>query len=125
MTMFLADRVETAPSGPVTSTLPGPAILPRPLIQSTLFFLNRNSIPLVSWPTLSPLAFIIWGRFSLGVTSMPMPAKSLAACSNSSEACSSDLDGMQPTFRQVPPRVARISTQAAFRPSWPARMAAL
>jgi hypothetical protein len=34
------------------------------------------------------------------------------------------LDGMQPTLRQVPPRLPRPSTQVTFRPSWPARMAA-
>ena len=38
-------------------------------------------------------------------------------------ACSSALEGMQPTFRQVPPSVSRPSTQATFRPSWAARMA--
>ena len=65
------------------------------------------------------------GRFTLAVASMPSPAKSLTASSYISEACSSALEGMQPTFRQVPPRVSRISTQATFRPSWPARIAAL
>lgn len=34
------------------------------------------------------------------------------------------LEGMQPTFRQVPPRVPRPSTQVVFRPSWAALMAA-
>jgi hypothetical protein len=45
------------------------------------------------------------------------------ASSNISEDCSSALEGMQPTFRQVPPSVSRFSTQATFRPSWAARMA--
>ncbi len=36
----------------------------------------------------------------------------------------SAFDGMQPTFRQVPPRVLRCSTQAVFMPSCAARMAA-
>ena len=35
---------------------------------------------------------------------MPRPAKSFLAASNISEACSRALDGMQPTFRQVPPQ---------------------
>ena len=82
-------------------------------------------MPLVSWPTEVAFCFIICGRFSFGVTSMPSSAKSLAAASYISEACSSALDGMQPTFRQVPPSVARFSTQATFSPSWPARIAAL
>ena len=125
MTMFLASRVWTAPLAAVTSTLPLPTILPLPLIHSTLFFLNRNSIPLVRAVTLSSLALCIWPRFSLGSTSMPILANSPLAASHSSEACSRALDGMQPTFRQVPPRVERISTQATLRPSWPARIAAL
>jgi hypothetical protein len=66
---------------PPTSTLPGPAILPAPLIQSTLFFLNRNSTPLVRALTDSAFCCIIWPRFSLGATSMPSTAKSLAAIS--------------------------------------------
>src|SRR5690242_20108030 len=32
---------------------------------------------------------------------------------------------MQPILRQVPPKVPRLSMQALFSPSWPARMAAL
>src|SRR5262249_32384274 len=32
--------------------------------------------------------------------------------------------GMQPMLRQVPPRAARLSTQATRSPSWAARMAA-
>ena len=82
-------------------------------------------MPLVSWPTLSAFCFIIWPRLSLGLTSMPRWANSLPAAANSSEACSRALEGMQPTLRQVPPRVERLSTHAALRPSWPARIAAL
>ena len=40
------------------------------------------------------------------------------------ERSSLTLEGMQPTFRQVPPRVSRFSTQAVFRPSWAALTAA-
>ena len=47
MTMFLASSVGSAPSSALTTTLPGPAMRPKPLTQSTLFFLNRNSMPLV------------------------------------------------------------------------------
>ncbi len=90
-----------------------------------MFFFIRNSTPLVSAVTESAFCFCICGRFSLGATSMPISAKSLAATSNSSEACSSALEGMQPTFRQVPPSVPRFSTIATLSPSWPARMAAL
>ena len=99
--------------------------MPQPFSHSTLFFFIRNSTPLVRAVTLSALLASICCRFSVGFTSMPMPAKSLIAISYSSEACSRALDGMQPTLRQVPPRVARPSTMAVFRPSWPARIAAL
>ena len=43
---------------------------------------------------------------------MPWSPARASVLSNSSDDCSSALDGMQPIFRQVPPRVARFSTQA-------------
>ncbi|MCY1279521.1 hypothetical protein D9M68_492740 [compost metagenome] len=83
-------------------------------------------MPLVRAVTLSAFCFIICARSRLGLTCMPRVANSLpAAASKSSEACSRALEGMQPTFRQVPPRVSRPSTQATFMPSWPALIAAL
>ena len=82
-------------------------------------------MPLVSWATEVAFWAIICTRFRVGFTSMPSSAKWLAAASYISEACSSAFDGMQPTFRQVPPSVAPFSTHATLRPSWPARMAAL
>ena len=83
-------------------------------------------MPLVRAVTLSAFCFIICGRLTVGVpTSMPSVPNSLLAISNSSEACRRAFDGMQPTFRQVPPRVWPFSTQATLRPSWPARIAAL
>ena len=47
-----------------------------------------------------------------------------AASSKSSDAWSSAFDGMQPTLRQVPPSVSRLSAQAVFSPSCAARIAA-
>ncbi|MNP42303.1 hypothetical protein D3C76_1360610 [compost metagenome] len=126
MTMSLACSSVTAPWSSVTLTRPTPSSLPQPLIQSTLFLRNRNSMPLVRPLTLSSFCFIICARLRVGLTSMPRLANSLpTAASYSSEACNRALDGMQPTFRQVPPRVERPSTHATLRPSWPARMAAL
>ena len=81
ITMFFAARVLTEPSAAVTSTMPAPAIRPRPRTQSTLFFLNRNSMPLVRAVTLSAFWAIICARLSFGVTSMPKPANSLPAIS--------------------------------------------
>ena len=57
--------------------------------------------------------------------------ETLRACSYCSEDSSSALDGMQPTLRQVPPSAGfpaglfHSSTQAVFRPSWAARIAAM
>ena len=82
-------------------------------------------MPLVSWPTLSAFCLCICGRSSSGFTLMPREAKPVLASWNISEACSSALDGMHPTFRQVPPSVLRLSTQATLSPSCPARIAAL
>ena len=74
--------------------------------------------------TASSLNFIMAARSSFGVpTPMPIFAKLWPASSNISEACSSAFDGMQPTLRQVPPRVARFSTTATFMPSCAARIA--
>ena len=56
-------------------------------------------------------------------TTMPWSASLCFVSSKFSEDCSSAFDGMQPTFRQVPPSVARFSTQATFSPSCAARMA--
>ena len=47
---------------------------------------------------------------------MPILPKVCPASSNNSEACSSAFDGMQPTLRQVPPKVAFFSTTAVFKP---------
>jgi hypothetical protein len=89
-----------------------------------LFFFSRNSTPLTLPSTPSCLKVIILARSSFGaLTSMPISAKWSRASRKLSEACSSAFDGMQPTFRQVPPKVERFSTTAVFRPSWAARMA--
>ncbi len=65
------------------------------------------------------------------VAVMPCSAKCLLACSKCSEDCSSALEGMQPTFVQVPPGAGppfsffHSSMQATLKPSWAARMAAM
>ena len=76
--MFLAATVSfTAPSGPSTATLPAASIRPVPWSQVILFFLNRNSMPLVVAPTTSPLRFINWAKSSVGApTTMPCWARS-------------------------------------------------
>jgi hypothetical protein len=47
-----------------------------------------------------------------------------AAASKYSEAWSIAFEGMQPTLRQVPPSVSRLSAQAVLSPSCAARIAA-
>ena len=124
MTIDFVSRTCVLPSAVFTSTLPGAVMRPLPMKVSTLFFLSRNSTPLTLPSTPWSLNAIIAGSTSLGVvTPMPILEKLWPASSNSSEACSSAFDGMQPMFRQVPPKVARFSTTAVFRPSWAARMA--
>ena len=119
MTMFFASCTVSP-----TFTLPAPGIEPQPLSQSILFFLNRNSMPLVFWATVSSLYASIWAQSTEGdLPFSPMAAKLCSASCSMWLACSSAFDGMQPTFRQVPPRVSRPSTQAVLRPSWAQRMA--
>ena len=124
--MLRAARVSlTAPSSPTTATEPAASMRPAPRNDATLFFLNRNSMPLVVAPTTSPLRFIICAKSSLGAaTTMPCAARSWPASSNRWEDCRRALEGMQPTLRQVPPSVARFSTTATFMPSCAARIAA-
>ncbi len=126
MTISRASSCAWPPSARSTLTRPSPCKRAQPLIHCTLCLRKRNSTPRVRAATLSSFCFIICARSSSGLTRMPSRANSPPlAAAYSSEACSRALDGMQPTFRQVPPRVSRPSTQATFRPSWPARMAAL
>ena len=92
--------------------------------QATPFFLNRNSTPLVLAATTSFLRACMRARSSLiSPTMMPWSAKPCDSSWKLSVLCSSALDGMQPMLRQVPPSVARFSTQATFMPSWAARRA--
>ncbi|MCY1185839.1 hypothetical protein D9M73_266550 [compost metagenome] len=82
-------------------------------------------MPPVSCVTASIRCACIAGKSSSGVTLMPILAiVPLAAASKYSDACSIALEGMQPTLRQVPPSVSRLSTHAVRRPSCAARIAA-
>ncbi len=82
-------------------------------------------MPLVRSPTTLSLRAIMVARSRLTLEIlMPCPARWFCASAKRSEECSSALEGMQPTLRQVPPSVPRFSTQAVFMPSCAARMAA-
>ena len=81
-------------------------------------------MPLTLAPTTSPFRACMRARSSeTAPTLTPCSASLCVASWKCSEDCSSAFDGMQPTFRQVPPSVARFSTQATFMPSWAARIA--
>ncbi|MNR30539.1 hypothetical protein D3C85_1480020 [compost metagenome] len=81
---------------------------------------------MMSFLRASILATSIWAPSTL----MPCFWKSCCTAWKFSDDCSSALDGMQPTFRQVPPSEGLpsgflvASTQAVLKPSWAARMAA-
>ena len=120
MTMFFARTVRSP-----TLTVSALSKLAWPFSHSILFFLNRNSMPPVRPLTASRRWAVHRSRSSSGVTLMPILAIAPpAAASKYSDAWSSALDGMQPTLRQVPPSVSRLSAQAVFRPSCAARIAA-
>ena len=63
-TIFLAVISCVAPLGSVTLILPGPEILAKPRIISTLFFFSRNSTPLASLVTTLVLRAMIAGQSS-------------------------------------------------------------
>ena len=124
MTIFFVSTVCVLPSAPFTSILPGAVIVPCPMKASILFFLNRNATPLTLPSTPSSLNFCIAARSSFGAeTLIPIFSKSPPASSNRCEACSSAFEGMQPTFKHVPPKVLSFSTTATFSPSCAARIA--
>ena len=87
ITIALVSCVVSAPSALLTTTLPGAAMRPSPLIQSILFFLNRKATPLTLAATVSSLCFIITGRSSFGgATTTPSGPSPCAASSNISDA---------------------------------------
>jgi hypothetical protein len=119
MTMFLA----SCTSSP-TLTLPGSGML-APALQPVDLVLLEQELD-----ALGVLAddVVLVGQHLFPVDPGLLPFRPILAklCSASCswwEACSSALDGMQPTFRQVPPSVSRPSTQAVLRPSCAQRMA--
>jgi hypothetical protein len=111
------------PSFPVTSTFPLPASFPRPARCVILFFLKRKPIPFTSRSDTCRERLTACAR-SLLISPTVTP-KSLAwpRCVIMAALSSSALVGMQPMFRQTPPRFPS-STHAVLYPSCAARMAA-
>ena len=116
MKMFFPRTLVSPPSAKFTAIVCSSANVPVPFKYSTLFFLNRNSMPFVRPETEVSLAFIICCRLSLtSPTSMPRFLVSCRIWWYMWELLRRDLEGMQPTFRQVPPRAPRFSTHATWR----------
>src|SRR5690606_25734555 len=122
--------VSSLPFG-VNSTCLLASSLPVPCSQVTLFAWNSAAIPPVSCSTTSSLRFCIVAMSILTLpTSMPCTASLSCASWYFQDESSSALDGIQPTFRQVPPSAGlpcllmRFSIQAVLKPSCAQRMAA-
>ena len=120
MTIFFARTVRSP-----TLTVSALSKLAWPLSHSTLFFLNRNSTPWVRPFTASLRLPCMVSRSSSTLPGFTPHFASVpcAASSNSSDAWSNALDGMQPTLRQVPPKrlaalgAGGLEAQAARRGS--------
>ena len=114
----IAPAVTVRVSDPSISTVSGPARRAWPSRWVTSFFSSNPATPLVSASTTLSLCAIIASRSSsTPETLTPWRASRALAWAYSSDVCSSAFDGMQPTLRQVPPRVGVRSTQAVRSPS--------
>ena len=94
------------PSSPVISSSLAETNLATPCTVRTLRCLAMPARPLVSWPTTFSLYSRSLSRVIFGLPKAMPSSSACAAWSMISAACSSALDGMQPTLRQTPPRLA-------------------
>ena len=119
MTMFLAVM-----DWPPTVSVLAETKLASPVMTVTLRALARAATPPVSLATM-PSFFLSMAVTSIETPSILMPCSAACFCTKTqcSEEARRALLGMQPTLRQVPPRVARLSMRATLRPSWAARKA--
>ncbi len=98
---------------------------PTPFSTSILFFFIRKAMPSTLDFTTSSLRFIIWLILIFGAgISIPCSLKCSLALMKCSDESSNALEGIQPTFRQVPPRVLYFSIIAVLKPSCAQRIAA-
>ena len=113
MNIFFPRSVCSPPSIKLTLTSFSPENAPAPFTYSTLFFLNKNSTPFVRPSTEVFFAAIICFRLSLtSPTSIPRFLVSCRIWWYMCELLRRDLEGMQPTFKHVPPKAPRFSIQA-------------
>ena len=87
------------------------------------FFLNRNSTPLTLPSMPSFLYSIISARLRETFSDFIPIEEIFFASEYSSEACKRALEGMHPTFKQVPPCFPLLSIQTTFKPSCAALIA--
>ena len=125
MTKFFAERVESCGAPPpATEIVSGETNAAVPVTTAILRALASWATPPTSLATTASFLLMAAGRSTSTEPSlMPCSAAWCRAKASCSEEWSSALLGMQPTLRQVPPRVGRFSTSATLRPSCAARNA--
>src|SRR5260221_6698931 len=130
-TTWRAASCEVVPSAPVTSTTRLASSRALPKIALTPAALKSEATPPVMLRTIAARRFCIAARSSARLPALiPCALNSCCARCQSSEDSSRALEGMQPAFRQVPPkallpsRLRQASTQATLRPFCAARIAA-
>ena len=113
---IITSAVRPSSLSPWTFTVPTPATSPTPLCTATPLALSSPPTPPTRRRTTLCLRFSSAGQSS--VTESPFrPIRSPCFTMRyNSEVCNSALVGMQPTFRQVPPRFS-FSTRCVSAPS--------
>ena len=120
-----SNETVVVPSGPLTSSMFGEVNVPVPTTVVTLRFLASPVSPPVSRVTTPSFQLRSASRSIVGaVNDTPCSLISLVSAITFA-ACSSALDGMQPTFRHTPPSGPRPSTITTFLPRSAARNAAV
>ena len=92
----------------------------QPLMTFTLAFFSRAATPPFSFLTMPFFHSTVFDRSTAGFEAvMPKvpPSAALATVSNLLAAWMMALEGMQPTFRQVPPKPSPPSTSTVSRPN--------
>ena len=111
-----------SPSAVATATCVASTRRALPITSSTPWFLSRPATPPVSLATMPAFhsTSLVTSSFTPSAV-MPMAEAWPILCIRLPAAISA-LDGMQPTFRQVPPTNS-FSTTTTCWPSWARRMA--
>ncbi len=122
MIICFASTVFLVPSAAATSISPFAFSLPKPITTSILFFFIKNCTPLLILSATPRLRFITASKLGVPLASIP---KSFACLISSSTWAlfNNALVGIQPQFRQTPPRLS-FSIIAVLKPNCDARIAA-